>query len=121
LEERVMDVLWRADGPLSARVVLNQLTDKQLAYTTVATVLGHLVDKGLVERVSTSARPWSYRARVGSGEYSGSVMRRALVDSSDRASSFLHFLDGMSEADRAMLREILDAESGGAEHPDGRS
>lgn len=104
-----MAVLWSASEPLSARAVLDRLGEQRLAYTTVATVLGHLVDKGLAERVPGSGRSWLYRARVGSGEYSGAVMSSALAGSSDRTGSFLHFVEGMSDADRRMLREILDA------------
>ena len=43
LEAAVMDVLWRADGPLRGRAVLDRLnTGKSLAYTTVMTVLDNL-------------------------------------------------------------------------------
>lgn len=109
LEEQVMAVLWQAATALSTRQILDQLTDRRLAYTTVATVVGHLVDKGLVERVPGPGRPWLYRAQVASGEYSAAVMQSALAGSNDRVSSFLHFLEGMSEDDLTALRQILDS------------
>ena len=57
LEQRVMDVLWAADGPMSVRQVLEVLLDeKRLAYTTVMTVLDRLAKKDVVSR----EREWMY-------------------------------------------------------------
>jgi BlaI family penicillinase repressor len=51
LEFRLMEILWEQPG-LTAPEVLelyNSRADKPLAYTTVMTLLGRLVDKGMIE------------------------------------------------------------------------
>lgn len=61
LEQRVMDVLWSAEEPKSVRAVLDVLlAEKQLAYTTVMTVLDRLAKKGIVDR-ERHGRQWIYR------------------------------------------------------------
>ena len=51
LERAVMDVLWESAEPLTVRQVGARLTDRDLAHTTVMTVLDRLAKKGLVERL----------------------------------------------------------------------
>jgi predicted transcriptional regulator len=106
LEQDVMDILWGCRTPLCAREVLQQLTSHPLAYTTVATVLTNLVKKSMVERISTG-RTWVYRPLDTRSQYAAGLMAQALTVSEDRALSFLHFVETMSEADAALLREIL--------------
>ncbi len=51
LELVIMEILWEAGDPLAVRDVLNRLTPtRDLAYTTVMTVMTRLVDKGLLTR-----------------------------------------------------------------------
>lgn len=105
-----MDVLWD-HGPMTVRGVIEHLPNDP-AYTTIATVLGNLHRKGLVvpHKEGHSTR---YAARIGREEQAASVMRHALASSRDPAASMLHFVDGMSESDLAILREYLDQRDGG--------
>lgn len=51
LELAIMEILWKAGDPLTVRDVLNRLTaTRDLAYTTVMTVMTRLVGKGLLTR-----------------------------------------------------------------------
>ena len=50
LERAIMDVLWEAANPLSVREVSGLLTDRDLAHTTVMTVLDRLAKKGFARR-----------------------------------------------------------------------
>ena len=50
LERSVMNVLWDAAAPLTVREVLDGLGDRDLAYTTVMTVLDRLGSKEMVRR-----------------------------------------------------------------------
>lgn len=62
LEQRVMELLWAMDEPSSVSDVHLLLSrERELAYTTVMTVLDRLSKKGLVER-DLVARAWQYRA-----------------------------------------------------------
>ena len=61
LERAVMERLWAAEGPMTARAVQDGLTARDLATTTVLTVLGRLERKGLVTR-ERDGRAHHYRA-----------------------------------------------------------
>jgi predicted transcriptional regulator len=61
LEQAVMDILWNRPEALSVRDVHELLAhDRDLAYTTVMTVLDRLAKKGLVLR-NLDGRAWLYR------------------------------------------------------------
>ena len=62
LEHDIMVVLWAADGPLQPGDVKDRLAT-ELAYTSVATVLGRLHVKGLVRRTEIG-RSYAYAASV---------------------------------------------------------
>ncbi len=51
LESEILELLWSVRDWLSGRQVFETLCGQPRAYTTGMTVLGRLVDKGLVQRV----------------------------------------------------------------------
>jgi predicted transcriptional regulator len=109
-----MDILWDCPEQMCTRDVLEKLTSHRLAYTTVATVLTHLVSKGMVERVSTG-RTWAHRPVQTRSQYAAGLMAQALTTSGNPAASFLHFVEAMSPEDAALLRGLLtdpDRETG---------
>ena len=60
LEHAVMDVLWARSAPTSVRDVHEALVgDREIAYTTVMTVLDRLAKKGIVRR-KLDGRAWLY-------------------------------------------------------------
>lgn len=97
LEQAVMEILWASAEPLSVRDVHEQLAnDRDLAYTTVMTVLDRLAKKGLVLR-RLESRAWLYRP----------TQSRA-----DQVSAeVLSLLAGLTAGER---RQVLDAVSGRA-------
>ena len=63
-----MELLWARDEPQSVADVHALLSrERELAYTTVMTVLDRLSKKGLVERQLVS-RAWQYRAASSQAE-----------------------------------------------------
>ena len=60
LERAVMEVLWRTDAAHSVRDVHAALADRDLAYTTVMTVLDRLAKKGVCTR-QLDGRACAYR------------------------------------------------------------
>lgn len=61
LEQAVMEILWESDAELSVAEVHKIMgQERQLAYTTVMTVLDRLAKKGMVTR-ELVARAWQYR------------------------------------------------------------
>lgn len=62
LEQHVMAVLWRAQRPLSVRETHELLHyNREVAYTTVMTVLDRLAKKNVVAR-ELDRRAWLYRS-----------------------------------------------------------
>jgi predicted transcriptional regulator len=62
LEADIMDAVWHQDS-VSVRQVLHQLKKRrQIAYTTVMTVMGRLVDKKVLRRQLQPDGAYSYQA-----------------------------------------------------------
>ncbi|MGD7789445.1 BlaI/MecI/CopY family transcriptional regulator [Propionibacteriaceae bacterium Y1700] len=110
LERAVLERLWAADEPLSVREVHSTLaTGRDLAYTTVMTVLDRMAKKGLVQRErADTGRAWLYRASQTRDEMSAEVMDTAMGDrSEDRSAALLAFVDRVSADEADLLREAL--------------
>jgi predicted transcriptional regulator len=111
LERAVLQVLWDAPGPVSARDVLAALaqrdgTQRELAVTTVLTVLDRLRRKGLVRR-ERDGRAHRYQASVSREDYVAGLMLEALGQAPDRSAALTRFLGGVSPADTDHLRRAL--------------
>lgn len=113
LEQAVMDVLWTDDTGhgLTVREVSDRLTGRDLAYTTVMTVLSRLEAKGVTSR-ERDGRAWRYRPASSRESLTAQAMRSPLHDlsSTDRQAAILHFLAEASaddlEAVRAAMAEV---------------
>lgn len=107
LEAAVMDVLWAAGAPLTVREVLDRMPpQRNLAYTTVMTVLGNLLRKGLVERESVG-RAFSYRPTVTRQAVAAASLREILDASDDPRSVLLYFAETATEEESSLLRDAL--------------
>ena len=65
LERAIMDVLWESAEPLTVRQVGARLTDRDLAHTTVMTVLDRLAKKGFAKRSVTAGPGATVLQRTG--------------------------------------------------------
>lgn len=116
LERAVMEHLWAAavlEGPdaegATVRDVLESFDgEREIAYTTVMTVLDRLAKKGLVTRV-LDGRAWRYRPADSREALTAATMRRTLddMDVTDRRAALLHFLDGATEDEIADFKSAL--------------
>ncbi|NMH99385.1 BlaI/MecI/CopY family transcriptional regulator [Pseudonocardia acidicola] len=106
LERAVMDVLWRADGAMTAREVQDALATRELATTTVLTVLGRLERKSLVTR-TRDGRAHHYRPVASREDHVAELMRDALDDAPDRGAALARFLGSIAPDERARLRDLL--------------
>ena len=109
LEHDIMTILWAADRPLHPSEVKEQL-DHGLAYTSVATVLGRLHAKGLVERES-DGRAFVYTAAVGEAELAARRIADVLAAATDRTAVLAGFVGSLSKRDATALRKLLDGGS----------
>lgn len=123
LERAVMETLWDltsdwdpdpsddTGGALArtatARQVADRLgADRQLAYTTVLTVLDRLERKGLVRRLR-KGRAHRYAPIATREAYAAELMLEALGSASDRDAALVRFVDAVSPEEAEVLRRAL--------------
>jgi predicted transcriptional regulator len=123
LERAVMDHLWSVPQPQTVRQVHESLSEQRdLAYTTVMTVLQRLAKKNLVSQIRDD-RAHRYAAVHGRDELVAGLMVDALDQASDtgsRQAALVHFVErvGADEAE-ALRRALDDLESGHRQSPPG--
>jgi BlaI family transcriptional regulator, penicillinase repressor len=112
LERAVMAQLWSADVPLTVRDVHDRL-ERELAYTTVMTVLGRLAKKGLV-RQERDGKAYRYAAAASREQMAAEVMIDALGDvGEDRTAALVAFVDRVGPEEAEALRRALDTPAPG--------
>jgi len=109
LEAAIMERLWSHGEPATVREVLTELRRRrEIAYTTVLTVMDNLYKKGWLHR-DAAARAYRYTPALTREEYVAQVMRQALDDSGDRSEALMHFVGRMTLEEAAALRSALTA------------
>jgi predicted transcriptional regulator len=110
LERGVMEQLWASPDAQSVRDVHLALTrDRELAYTTVMTVLDRLAKKGLVRR-ERDGRAYLYLPEQTREQLVAEVMHTALdSDQANRTAALVAFVGKVSPAEAAAMREALAA------------
>lgn len=115
LERAVMDHLWAAEQPQTVRHVHQGLrAHRDLAYTTVMTVLQRLARKNLVVQIR-DGRAHRYAPVHSRDELVAGLMVDALsqaANSGDRHAALVHFVErvGADEAD-ALRRALADLDT----------
>ncbi|MDF3339829.1 BlaI/MecI/CopY family transcriptional regulator [Mycolicibacterium septicum] len=121
LEREVMDHLWSAPEPQTVRQVHEALAARRdLAYTTIMTVLQRLAKKNLVVQ-HRDDRAHRYAPTNGRDELVAGLMVDALdqaADSGSRQAALVHFVErvGVDEA-QALRRALAELESKHQLHP----
>jgi predicted transcriptional regulator len=119
LERAVMEVLWEREAPATARDVARTLIARDLAYTTVMTVLDRLTKKGFVHRERTG-RAWSYTAAASREAYITRLMLDALDDTGDRDAALVRFARSISSPEAEVLRGALADAGDRGEEPESK-
>ena len=109
LQLRIMRVLWKS-GPATVAEVKRQLGGNRLAYTTVATMLRKMEDRGLL-RHCQKGRTFIYQPVVSAEEVTRS-MTHDLVDrlfEGDLADAVAHLLETreVSRQELARLERLI--------------
>ncbi|MFC5502129.1 BlaI/MecI/CopY family transcriptional regulator [Lysinimonas soli] len=111
LERAVMELLWAETRPQTAYELRDRLAaasgDRELAATTVLTVLSRLEKKAFV-RADRGSRPHRYTAVASRADHIAELMHEALGDAGDRRAVLERFVGGVSSSDAAVLRQLLD-------------
>ena len=111
LERAVMEQLWAVpdDRALTVREVHAALAEsRDIAYTTVMTVMDRLARKDLVVQ-ERDGRAYRYRARATRAAMTATLMRETLDDFSedDRSTALVAFVEDARAEDLAALRQAL--------------
>jgi predicted transcriptional regulator len=101
-----METLWSGAEAMSAREVSRSLADRDLAYTTVMTVLDRLAKKSVVTR-ERDGRAWRYRPAARREDYIAELMQGALDLTGDRSAALVRFVQTVSDDEVAVLRDVL--------------
>ena len=113
LERAVMDVMWDSPEPLTATGLRDALNasgsqGKDLAITTVMTVLSRLEAKNFVVR-DRDARPHLYSAAMTREDHVAELMHEVLGSASDRDAVLARFVGQVTQHDAERLRRLLDS------------
>jgi len=114
-----MDLLWAGQEAATANTLRDRLAQtssgqggaaahegKELAVTTVLTVLSRLEKKGLVER-ERGTRPHRYQAVSSREEHTAELMHEVLGSAPDREAVLARFIGSVSEGEAETLRKLL--------------
>lgn len=107
LQAQVMEIAW-VRGPVSVRQVLDVLgSGRDIAYTTVMTVMARLADEGVLVRERVG-KIYVYRPACTREEFrtriSGTIVDDLVADFGDLALS--QFVDALERADPARLERL---------------
>ncbi len=113
LEQAVLDALWDLEqahpdpAGASGREVHDRLSGRDLAYTTVMTVLDRLARKDVVVR-ERDGRAFRYAPRLSRAAMTAGLMHEVLeVTGADRDQALVSFVGEASADDLAALRRAL--------------
>ncbi|TDD41124.1 BlaI/MecI/CopY family transcriptional regulator [Nonomuraea terrae] len=106
LERSIMDILWAENTPLTAREVGKMIADRDLAPTTVMTVLDRLTRKGFLQR-TRDGRAWRYEPAESRDAYIAELMLEALDLTGDRSAALTRFAQAVSGREAEILRQAL--------------
>ncbi len=97
LEQQVMNLVWGL-GPCSVKDVHREFNkDRKIAYTTIATILQRLQNKGLVKRIA-EGNSYIYSSKLSKEKYSKSMINNFLTK----------FVDSFGETAIASFAESVE-------------
>lgn len=107
LENDIMTRVWQWNRPVTVREVLQDLrSEREIAYTTVMTVLDKLFRKGWLRREQVG-RAYVYEPVSSREAYTAALMNDAWATSDNPAAALVHFFGLMSPEQREALRDAL--------------
>ncbi len=111
LESEVMEIIWLKGCEVSVRDVLDALNvERDLAYTTVMTIMGRLAEKNLLKKHKVG-NAFLFKPILSRDEFTSQVVEGLiddlLSDFSDTAMS--HFVRRVEEKDREVLNKLEKA------------
>ncbi len=106
LAQAILDLVGQAGAAVTPAQVRDAL-GRELAYTTVMTVMARLYDRGLLAR-KRSGRAFAYTVVGDPAQVTARRMHRILDVDADRAGVLARFVDGLTGEDEQLVRALLD-------------
>ena len=109
LETEIMEIVWGAEKPISVSNVFKVLNKKrEIAYTTVMTVMGRLAEKSLLKR-TLSGKAYLYIPTFSKDTFltrvSKQIVQNLVNNFGDRA--IAHFAEELDKIPTGKKRELL--------------
>ncbi|MBI2020662.1 BlaI/MecI/CopY family transcriptional regulator [Candidatus Daviesbacteria bacterium] len=109
LESEIMEIIWQSSGPVSVRdVTLSLQKKRQIAYTTVMTIMGRLVEKGLLE-YQKRGKVYFYHPVFSKEKFLTRVSRQLIKNFIDRFGdvAIAHFAKELEKLTPMKRKELL--------------
>ena len=107
LEAVIMDRLWSWGRPSTVREVVDDIqTYREIAYTTVMTVMDNLHRKGFLSR-QMDGRAWRYQPVRSRDEHAADLLYSALDEAGDRNGALMHFIRRMRASEVEAVRRAI--------------
>lgn len=107
LEAEVMEIMWHKSNATVREVVAILSEQRNLAYTTVMTVMNNLVDKGLLHRIP-KGRAFTYTTALSRDEFfalrSEEAVNQVIEQYGDLA--IARFLEAVADIDPEQLERL---------------
>jgi predicted transcriptional regulator len=109
LEAAIMERVWAADEPVRVRAVVAELQrEREVAYTTVQTVMEILYRKGWLDREKRGKAHY-YWAAASREDYTAKLMEEALATTDDRALALARLIGRMDPVEVDQLSRAIEA------------
>lgn len=108
LESEIMEIIWQSKEPVSVGTITQNLQKKrQIAYTTVMTIMGRLVEKGLLKR-QESGKAYIYKFVYSKDRFLTRVSRQIIKNfiASFGETAVAHFAQEVNRLTPAKRREL---------------
>ncbi len=106
LESEVLAALWAVEPRAATPSDVQAAIGRELAYTTVMTILSRLWKKGLVER-HRQGRAYAYRPLLSEAELAARRMKAQLDRAEDREAALSRFVSALPKRDERVLRRVV--------------
>lgn len=112
LEKQIMDIVWEHKNCSARDVLITLEKNRKLAYTTVATILQRLHDKGLLKRTEDKSG-YFYSPKLSKESYSRNIAKTFLkkfINSfgNTAIASFAQSIDKLPNKKRKYFLELLE-------------
>lgn len=109
LEKEIMDVIWANDKSLTVRRVYESISkNRKVAYTTIMTIMGRLVSKGILRR-KEQGKAYYYQAAFSKDKFLTKVSRQLIKNlvSSFGDTALAHFAKELEKLPADKRRNLI--------------